>query len=132
MKQRRRIWKVNFTFRFLNITLIIATLFALINFYALLKVVTETQYSLLWRVNLIIVQMCFVGIIFAFLASLMVILNRSLGAMPRVEGALDKVIAGDYSQRVVIRKNDIIHSLVNRVNKIIELLEEKSKAYPPA
>ncbi|MFA5090238.1 MAG: hypothetical protein WC510_04300 [Candidatus Omnitrophota bacterium] len=132
MKQRRKIWKVNVTFRFLNITLVISTLFALINFYALVKVVTETQYSLLWRVNLIIVQMCFVGIIFAFLASLMVILNRSLGLMPRIEGVLDKVIAGDYSQRLVIRKNDIIHPLVNRVNNIIELLEGTSKAHPPA
>jgi HAMP domain-containing protein len=57
-----------------------------------------------------------------------ILLFRTVGPIPRMEKILDKVINGDYSQRITIRKKDTIHSLADRLNQVIGLLEKKSKS----
>ena len=130
MQERRiaKFWKIKYTLWFLNIFLICITLLTLISFYTLGRLVTEEQHSLKWRINFFVMQLCFIGIIFIFLTTMFLLLHRSLGPIPRLETILDKVISGDYSLRLSIRKNDIAHSFVDKINKVIALLEEKSKA----
>jgi signal transduction histidine kinase len=125
-RRRRSIGRVQYTLRFLNIALVVAIIFILLAFYALGKVVTDSQYSLVWRINLIILQLSFTAVIFAFLIGMFLLLHRTLGALPRMEETLDKVIKGDYSLRINIRKEDIMRSFVDKLNKVCELLQ-KSK-----
>lgn len=129
MEKRRgkKFWEINFTLRFLNISLICATVFILISFYALGKIAIELQYSLTWRVHFIILQLSLTGVVFAFLIGMLLVLHRSLGAIPRIEKILEEVIIGNYSLRIAIRKKDIIHSFVEKLNKVLDILEGKAK-----
>ncbi len=126
-RRRRGVGKIQYTLRFLNIALVVAIIFILLAFYALGKVVTDSQYSLVWRINLIILQLSFTAVIFAFLIGMFLLLHRTLGALPRMEDTLDKIIKGDYSLRITIRKEDIMRSFVDKLNKVFELLQ-KSKS----
>ena len=126
-KRRRGIGRIKYTLRFLNISLVVAIIFILLAFYALGKLVTDSQYSLVWRINLIILQLSFTTVIFAFLIGMFLLLHRTLGALPRMEEILNKVIAGDYSLRIHIREEDILRFFVDKLNKVFELLEKKSK-----
>jgi hypothetical protein len=127
MQERRRkgIGKIKYTLRFLNISLIFAIVFIILAFYALGRVVTDTQYSILWRINLIILQLSFTAVIFAFLIGMFLLLHRTLGALPRMEDILDRVIKGEYSLRINLRKDDIMKSFVEKLNQVLMLLEKK-------
>jgi len=129
MQERRnnKFWKIKYTLWFLNIFLICITILTVISFYTLGRLVTEEQHSLKWRISFFVLQLCFIGIIFVFLTTMFLLLHRSLGPIPRLETILDKIINGDYALRLSIRKNDISHSFVDKINKVIALLEEKSK-----
>ncbi len=129
MQERRnnKFWKIKYTLWFLNIFLICITILTVISFYTLGRLVTEEQHSLKWRISFFVLQLCFIGIIFVFLTTMFLLLHRSLGPMPRLETILGKIINGDYALRLSIRKNDIIHSFVDKINEVIALLEEKSK-----
>lgn len=126
-KRSNKFWKIKYTLWFLNIFLICITLLTLVSFYTLGRLVTEEQHSLKWRISFFVLQLCFIGIIFIFLTTMFLLLHRSLGPIPRLETNLDRVINGDYALRLSIRKSDIIHSFVDKINKVIALLEEKSK-----
>ncbi|HNQ51439.1 MAG TPA: hypothetical protein PKL03_08385, partial [Candidatus Omnitrophota bacterium] len=56
-------------------------------------------------------------------------LHRTIGAFPRIENNLEKVINGDYSIRIGVRKKDNEHvaSLASKINKVLEVLESKAK-----
>jgi len=129
MQERRnnKFWKIKYTLWFLNIFLICITILTVISFYTLGRLVTEEQHSLKWRISFFILQLCFIGIIFVFLTTMFLLLHRSLGPIPRLETILDKIIKGDYTLRLSIRKNDITRSFVDKINEVIALLEEKSK-----
>lgn len=128
MKEKRgKIWKTKLNIKILNFALISTPIFFLIIFYAFFKVLTELQYSLTWRIYLIILQLSFTGFALVFLTVMFVILHRILGPINRIEKILDGVANEDYSLRMTVRKKDIIHSLVNKLNKVLDLLEEKAK-----
>lgn len=127
-KRSGKFWKIKYTLWFLNVFLICITLLTLISFYTLGRLVTEEQHTLKWRISFFVLQLCFIGIIFIFLTTMFLLLHRSIGPIPRLERTLDKIIEGDYSLRLSIRKNDIIHSFIDKANKVIALLEEKSKS----
>jgi methyl-accepting chemotaxis protein len=130
MQERRigKFWKIKYTLWFLNVFLVCITLLTIISFYTLGRLVTEQQHSFQWRVSFFVLQLCFIGIIFIFLTTMFLLLHRSLGPLPRLERILDKIIQGDYTLRLSIRKRDIIHSFIDKVNSVIALLEEKSKS----
>jgi len=130
MRQRRnnRFWKIKYTLWFLNIFLICITLLTLLTFYTLSRLITEEQHSFKWRISLLVLQLCFIGIIFIYLTTVFLLLHRTLSPIPRLEAILDKVINEDYTLRLSIRKKDIIHSFIDKINKVIALLEEKSKS----
>ena len=128
MNERRRRWKINFTIQIFNLALIGTTLLFLIVFYALWKVVTELQYSITWQIYLIILQISLVGFFLILLIITFVVLHRTLGPIPRMEKILEKIINGDYSLRINVRKKDIIRPFVDKLNRVLELLEEKAKS----
>jgi hypothetical protein len=125
VKNRRQFWKIETTIIFLNVALIIATLLTLVSFFALIKVITAPQDSVMWRVNLVVLQVCFAGVIFTFVLSIFWLVQRGLGPLTRIEQVLDKVIAGDYKVRLGVREKDLLYTFINKVNRVLELLEKK-------
>jgi HAMP domain-containing protein len=128
MKEKRgKIWKIKLNIKILDFALITTPIFFLIILYAFFKVLTELQYSLIWQIHLIILLISFTVFGLMFLTVMFVILHRILGPINRMEKILDGVANKDYSLRMTVRKRDIIYSLVNKVNKVLDLLEEKTK-----
>jgi len=127
MKQRRRFWKTGYSIKILDCTIIIAAVFFFIIFYALWRIVTELQHSSLWQIYLIILQLGFAGLFLTFLIAMFVILHRAIGPIPRMEKILERVVSGEYSLRIAIRKKDIILPFVYKLNQVLDLLEKKAK-----
>lgn len=78
--------------------------------------------------NFIISQLSFLAIVVILLVCIMFFLHRGLGPIPRIESILDRVLNGDYSLRISLRKKDILQSLISKLNKILDLLESKSRS----
>ncbi|MFH1338857.1 MAG: hypothetical protein ABIH40_03335 [Candidatus Omnitrophota bacterium] len=127
MNERRR-WKINFAIQIFNFAFISTTVLFLIVFYALWKIVTELQYSPAWQIYLIILQISLAGFFLTLLIMTYIVLHRILGPIPRMEKILEKIINGDYSLRINVRKKDIIRPFVDKLNRILQLLEEKAKS----
>lgn len=134
MKNRRSkayLLKIPFTVHFINISLTYMLVLILVNLYSLGKLVAElrrcSQSTSPWWTNCIISQLSFTGVIVVLLIFLLVLLHRSLGAIPRIEGILTKVIDGNYSLRITVRSKDTILPFVTKLNKVLELLEKSSK-----
>lgn len=126
MHERRKFWQVEYALRFVDIALLIAALLILVIFYAVVKTISEPQYTLSWRFNLVILLFSFVGTVLVFFTALFVLMHRSLGPLARTEAILEKAIRGDYSQRITLRNKDVMAGFFKKVNRLIELLEEKS------
>jgi methyl-accepting chemotaxis protein len=127
MKERRRFWQIKFTCRFLNVALVIATILTLISLFAVVRFATDVQFSLTQRINLVTLQVCFTGVIFTFLTAIFMLVQHGLGPLDRIEKILDRVINGDYTQRITLRKKDLFTSFAAKLSKVIELLEQKAK-----
>jgi hypothetical protein len=127
MKNRRSLffWKTKFTLVFFNIALLGVALFCLAVFYGLGKILTEYEYSVGWRLGFIMLEVGFIGFIFSILISMFMVLHRILGPLPRIENTFDEIIKGNRSLRVTIRKKDMLHGFVEKLNKILDLLENK-------
>jgi hypothetical protein len=83
----------------------------------------------IWRVSFLAFILIQLGANVTLLVIIFATLHRTIGAFPRLEQNLDKVIAGDYTVRVGLRNKDNEHvaGLVTKINKVLEILEQKSK-----
>lgn len=131
-RKSRIFWKTKFTFPFFIISIAWTLIFTLLGFSLLinyaLAIQHALQYPFLWRVSFIIfVLILIVSIAFLFF-TMLVLLHRTVGAISRTETILDRVVNGDYSLRISVRKKDTIHSFADKLNKILDLLEKKTKS----
>lgn len=126
MSERRKLWNMELMLKFLNFALVTTVALSLISFFALVKTLTAAEHSLMWRINLVLLQLCFTGGISAFLFTVFFLVQRALGPLSRIEAILDKVIQGDFKQRVSVREKDMLFSLITKVNQIIGLLDSKT------
>ncbi|MCM8781378.1 MAG: hypothetical protein NC908_05595 [Candidatus Omnitrophica bacterium] len=130
-RRRRIIIEVKLALRFFYLSFIYALIFILINFYAMWCLIREIHHILpellTLKVNFIISQLSVLGVLFVLLLTLMSALHRSLGPIPRMESILEKILQGDYSLRITIRKKDFLQSFVEKLNKVLDLLETKAK-----
>ena len=134
MKNRRSrmfLFKIPFTVHFINISLTYMLVLIFVNLYSLSKLVLElrrcSSSSSPWWTNCIISQLSFTGVIVVLLITLLMLLHRSLGAIPRIESILTKVIEGNHSLRITVRNKDTIMPFVNKLNKVLELLDKSTK-----
>lgn len=134
MKNRRnRLYflKTPFVLHFISVALVYVCALILINLYSSWMITKELRScaggSSSWWVNSLISQLSFSAVILILLMTMLVLLHRTLGPLPRIEEFLNKVNNGDYSQRIIVRKNDAIYSLAQKINKIVDTLEKKVK-----
>jgi methyl-accepting chemotaxis protein len=126
-KRGRRMWIVKFAIKFLDIALILFTILFLINFYAAWKILRELRSAWNLYPSFVLFHFSFLAIVEVLLVSIIFLLHRGLGFIPRIESILERVLKGEYSLRITIRKADLLQSLVEKLNKILELLESNLK-----
>jgi len=127
MAERRKFWQLGMTLHVLNIGLIVTTLLTMASFFVLVKTITANPHSWAWKVNLILLQIFFCGVIFTFLITIFYLVQRSLGPLMRVEKILDEVLSGDYARRIAVRENDFMSNLMEKVNTLLEQLSTIQK-----
>jgi MFS family permease len=83
----------------------------------------------LWRISFLVFLAIQLLANITLLIIMFTVLHRTIGAFPRIENNLEKVLAGDYAIRIGLRKKDNEHvtGLVTKLNKVLELLESKTK-----
>ena len=127
-------WKTKLSTPFVVIAMCGMLLFTLV-FGFLVSITMSTQFGLsqssqsIWRISFLVFILIQLGANVALLTIIFTTLHRTVGAFPRIEQNLEKVAAGDYSIRIGLRGKDNEHvvSLVNKINKVLEVLEGKSK-----
>ena len=127
-------WKSKLSTPFIIVTVAGMLLFTLMFSFLVANMMSDQLISSqgaksLWRMSFLI----FLGIQLLANITLLIImftvLHRTIGAFPRIENNLEKVLAGDYAIRIGLRKKDNEHvtGLVTKLNKVLELLESKAK-----
>ena len=83
----------------------------------------------IWRLSFMIFILIQLGANITLLVIIFTTLHKTIGAFPRIQQNLDKVIAGDYSIRIGLRgkDNEYVIGLVTKLNKVLEVLENSSK-----
>ncbi|MDD5585309.1 MAG: hypothetical protein PHV55_09700 [Candidatus Omnitrophica bacterium] len=114
-------------FKFLKAVVLLVILSFCINAYLSIKMIETGQNLVTSELAYLAYQLNFGAIVVIFLISLTFILHRGFGALSRIEGILDQIVQGNRSLRITLRKGDTLIPLVERVNKILDLLEKGSK-----
>lgn len=126
-RRSKRIWKLKFRLQLLNYFLLAVIILNIFIFYNLKCVLEELAGSFSLSYRLIILSFCFLAVVTIFLICFLVFLHRGFGAIFRIEECIKKVLQGDYSVRISIRKKDFLQPFVDVLNKLLDLLESKTR-----
>jgi len=127
-------WKTKLSTPFIVISVCGMLLFTLV-FGILVSVTMSDQMTFnpnaqnIWRVSFLVFILIQIAANAALLTIIFSTLQKTIGAFPRIEKNLEQVIAGNYSIRIGVRQKDNEHvaSLVSKINKVLEVLENKTK-----
>ncbi len=121
-KRSKKLWKINRNLWLVDSLLIISILFTSFIFYALRLVLTELPAFAALHFDLILISMGFVGVLTFFIIIFLIIMHRSLEPIIQIEKVIDGVLEGKRSLRIKLRKKDLLHSLVKKLNRVLDLL----------
>lgn len=127
MKRRRMRLRIPVQFKFVRIVLIFVIVSFFTNAYVSIKMLTARDATVAADMVYFSSQLNFGAILLVFLITLTFILHRGFGALSRMEDTLTEVIKGNHTLRIKLRKGDVLIPLVDKINKVIDLLEKKSK-----
>ncbi|MDD5194603.1 MAG: hypothetical protein PHQ96_02880 [Candidatus Omnitrophica bacterium] len=128
MEQKRRLaspLKIPARFKFLRAVVLLVILSFCFNAYVSVRTIERSPSIAASEIAYLAYQLNFGAIVVIFLIALTFILHRGFGALSRLENTLDQIIQGNRSLRLKLRKGDTLIPLVERLNKILELLEKK-------
>ena len=66
-------------------------------------------------------------LLFLILRAALIYSNWIIGPLPRLERALDKVLAGDSSVRIKVRDKDELKALVKKFNMVLEKIDQTQR-----
>lgn len=118
---------LNRRLRFINFVMFLVVMFAFLNAYASIDMLGERMFLFRSEIGYYILQFSFVTIGLVFIATLCYILHHGFGAIARMEGILEKIVEGDRSLRIKLRKKDILLPFADEVNKVLDVLENETK-----
>lgn len=127
---RKRALKLSFGLRFLDISLMTIGILELIAvgvmFIVLYRINQggDNMYSM-WVEEVVIFFLSFEAIAAILLINIVVVLDRTLAPLSRIEKILSEVLAGNSSLRLQVRKKDLLGPLVDKINQLIERIESK-------
>lgn len=88
------------------------------------EAVASTLIPVVQRINYIMfIGLLPLGVLFFIWG--VILSHRFCGPLERIEADLDKLLEGNYSVRFKVRKNDDIHSIVAKLNKLLDNLSKK-------
>lgn len=129
MAERRKAWQIASTLQVLNTALVLVAVFTVVSFVILIKTISGFQHTPKWMFDFVLVQLIFsAGVILIFLLTILVLIHRGLGPLKRIDKIIDEVLAGNYSLRITVRQKDFIYPFAAKINKLIELLQNKAKS----
>jgi len=125
-KRRFRFLKVKTfnRFKFINYILVFIILSLLLNTHLTVKMIEEGKILFGGEASFIAFQINFIAIILALIISFLFFLHYGFGALSRMENILKKILEGDLSLRIHLRKRDVMKSFAEKLNAILDLLEE--------
>lgn len=137
IKRRKFLVNKNVQFRYMGLIAIplivlLAGLYYLIyycvfNEILIPEAIATTLLPAMKKVNIVAVLVIPI-ILFFLLRTALIYSNRIIGPIPRLERELDKVIAGDYSIRLNVRRKDELKSFVDKINMLIGKMGKMRKA----
>ena len=128
MKQIRLPWGVPARFKFIRIVLFLIVLFFVVNVYLSMHMMQKgPNQSVVEAIPFIIFQLNYGGIILIFIISIVWILHHGFGALSRMENILEQIMHGNYTFRMHLRKRDVMRPFADKLNKVLDLLEECKK-----
>lgn len=127
MRRRALRLRVPVQFKFIRIILLLIIISFFINAYISIRMLGWRDMFVGGDIAYFVFQLNFGAILLIILITMAFIFHKGFGALTRMENTLDEIIKGNYSLRINVRKGDTLAPLVNKMNKVIELLEKKSK-----
>ena len=127
MKKRLPRLQIPAQFKFIRIVLLLVIASYFINAYISVRMLGLKDLGPNEDLAYMALQLNFGAILVVLLITLVFILHRGFGALSRVEGILEEVTKGKHSLRIKLRKGDVLIPLVDKINKILDLLEKKIK-----
>ncbi len=132
IKRRKYLVNKPMQFRYMGLVIIplvvlLAALYYLIYYSVFSEMVipeaiAATLIPAMKKVNLITVIAAPI-LLFFILRAALIYSNWIIGPLPRLERALDKVLAGDSSIRVKVRDRDELGTLVKKINAVLEKVD---------
>jgi len=84
----------------------------------LVEILKQANWGLFLRILLISPLVIILGIVLS---------HRIAGPIYRIRDIMDRVAAGEYNLRIFLRKTDELKDMAESINKVVEVLENKSK-----
>jgi len=120
--------KVPVRFRFIRIILCLMVIFFLLNVYISILILRKgPSLPVNELMPFFVFQLNYGGIVLIFIISIVWVLHYGFGALSRMENILEQIISGDYTFRMHLRKHDIMRPFAEKLNKVLDLLEEAKK-----
>ena len=132
IKRRKYLVNKPVQFRYMGLVIIplvvlLAALYYLIyysvfNEMLIPEAIAATLIPAMKKVNLVTVIAAPI-LLFLILRAALIYSNWIIGPLPRLERALDKVLAGDSSVRIKVRDRDELHTFVKKINAVLEKID---------
>ena len=125
MRRRLPRLRIPIQFKFIRIILIMVIISFFINAYVSIRTLGWRDFDVSADTAYMVFQLNFGAILLVLLISMAFVLHKGFGALSRMEEILEEVIKGKRSLRIKLRKGDILIPLVDKINKILDLVEKK-------
>ena len=114
-------------FRFIRIILFLMIVSFVIHGYLSFRLF---EWDILMRkasITYVSYQLNYVALMTVLLITLVWMLHYGFGALSRMENILEQIIQGNYAFRMHLRQRDIMRPFAEKLNKILDQLEECKK-----
>ncbi|MDD4295241.1 MAG: hypothetical protein PHP69_07005 [Candidatus Omnitrophica bacterium] len=125
-KKKRRLLSLSVPvrFKFIQVTLLLIVFSFFINAYFVLNLVKTNKIVVMADPSYIAFQLNFVAAILILVIAITFLLHYGFGALSRMERIIQKFLNGEFNQRIVLRKNDIMKPFADDVNKVLDYIEK--------
>lgn len=134
-KRKECLWNTKFYLPFIVVCMLVLFIFSVLRFFLYFQVISNYRHAFdvsgipyPWGLGALIGDLWFLCFNITLLIIMLILLRRTLGVLPRIEETSDKILKGYYSVRIaILKKEDAINSLLNKLNKVFDLIEKKMK-----
>ena len=117
--------RLKLKFNFLRLILLIIILGFALTSYLSIELLNRNDLLYAYYYSLVI-QFSFAAVVIILLITFTFFLHRTVGPLDRIEAELEKAIKGNYSIRITVRKKDVLYSLIEKINKVLEILSKEA------